>query len=249
MSDRAAADSRRGVGSHPLYFESIFVERELRSRRKSRARPGDSTRRPGRFFLQETTPAWERWAKLHLKRSHPYQEFRHHGAAGGLALLSKTPFDDVAFVESPVGWFPGWAVLVQTQLGPVQVLNVHLHPPVTNDGNFVLGFFSTGDEREEELSAFLDELDPKWPTLVVGDFNGASGAALRHAESRGLICALHEVNPGANTWYWPLGPIMLRNALDHILHDNMLGVVDAWTLDLGESDHIPIVSIFSSTSN
>jgi len=199
-------------------------------------------------LLQETTPLWEQWARRHLHHVYPHQEFEHHPAAGGLAVLSKTPLTSTAYLPSPVGWFDGGVVVVNTDVGRVQMLNVHLHPPVTESGNFVLGAFTTDDERETEMASFLDELDPTLPTLVAGDFNEKDGGALRHADERGLVCGVHTLLGDVDTWHWPLGPIELTNALDHILHDNWLAVVDAAVLhDVGRSDHVPLTLTLVAT--
>ena len=96
-------------------------------------------------FLQETTAAWEEALRAELGTELPHMAFLHCCGAGGLAVLSKYPFEHGDYVPSPGGWFPAWRVVVDSPLGEVQVLQVHLRPPVSDGGSFVSGYFTTGN--------------------------------------------------------------------------------------------------------
>src|SRR5688500_11470235 len=81
--------------------------------------------------LQETTPAWERVLKRALAQTYPHMQFRHSAGAGGQAFLSKFELEDDAYVRETPGWFPGWIVKTKTPIGIVQLVNVHLRPPLS----------------------------------------------------------------------------------------------------------------------
>ncbi len=99
-------------------------------------------------LLQETTPRWERALRGRLSHEYPHMAFVHAGGAGGLAVLSRHPFDTGEVLPPEVGWFAAWRVIVQSPIGPVQALSVHLRPPVSDGGSFVAGYFTTDAVRE-----------------------------------------------------------------------------------------------------
>jgi endonuclease/exonuclease/phosphatase family metal-dependent hydrolase len=200
-------------------------------------------------LLQETTPAWERVIRLFLANDYPHMVFEHspRWAPGGMAALSKEPLHPDTPVESPVGWFFGWRLEADTPLGRVQVLNVHLRPPLSDPGRFAKGYFSTRSDRVREMDTYLATLKPGIPTFVVGDFNeNEGGAALRQALDRGMDNALPAFQPGASTWRWPVGPLTARTRLDHILYEPARHhCLEAKVLHKGRSDHLPVTASFS----
>jgi endonuclease/exonuclease/phosphatase (EEP) superfamily protein YafD len=198
--------------------------------------------------LQETTAGWERAIRAELHDEYPHMTFRHCCGAGGLAFLSKHPIAEREYVE-PVegGWFPAWRVIVSAPLGDVQVLAVHLHPPLDENGSVVSGYFPSKRVRRREIEAFapLLDKDPELPALVVGDFNeDERGLALRFLAGRGLVTVLPSFQPDADTWQWQtsLGPVTSR--LDHVVADPRLVALDARVLRAGRSDHFPVVATF-----
>ena len=199
-------------------------------------------------LLQETTPAWEAAIRARLGPRYPFMAFRHSEAwpAGGLAVLSKRPFVDAQLIPSPVGWFPAWRIVAETPIGPVQALNVHLRPPLSDPSSFARGYFSTRKDRRAEIEAYVERLDRSLPTLVCGDFNeDEDGRAVGFLASRGMSSALPELRPDADTWQWhtSVGPI--RSRLDHVVYDRAhLDPLDVRVLEAGSSDHFPLVAIF-----
>jgi len=197
-------------------------------------------------FLQETTPAWERILRPTYRRRYPHMAFRHSGGAGGLAVLSRYPFSTASYRKSPHGWFPAWRVVVQSPLGPLQVLQVHLRPPVSDSGSFVSGYFTTGKFRRAEITYFSTDLKPGRPTLVVGDFNEDHGGdVVEHLKkNKGLRSALEEYHPNKDTWRWKTSLGKLTHTLDHILYSKELRPLDCQVLQAGRSDHLPVVAVF-----
>ncbi|MHB8872954.1 MAG: endonuclease/exonuclease/phosphatase family protein [Myxococcaceae bacterium] len=197
-------------------------------------------------LLQETTPEWEASLRQALHLRYPYMSFRHCCGAGGLAVLSKRPFEVRDYLEGPEGsWFPALRLLAQTPLGPVQILSVHLHPPLSAGGGIVSGYFSTPAIRESEIAAFARTLDPALPTLVAGDFNESpSGGVARFLAKNGLVSALPEFAPSQRTWRWTTSVGEVSSQLDHIAYDAHLEPLDVRALEAGRSDHLPVVGLF-----
>jgi endonuclease/exonuclease/phosphatase (EEP) superfamily protein YafD len=196
--------------------------------------------------LQETTAAWERALRPALADLYPHMAFRHCCGAGGLAFLSRFPLAEQRYLPpTEEGWFPAWHVIVDTPLGPVQVLAVHLHPPLSEGGSVVSGYFTTPSVRREEIESFAAGLDDSLPTLVVGDFNEpAGGGAVQFLARSGLRSALPEFHAGANTWQWTTSVGTVHSQLDHIVYDPRLRPLDARVLPVGNSDHRPVVAVF-----
>jgi endonuclease/exonuclease/phosphatase (EEP) superfamily protein YafD len=192
-------------------------------------------------LLQETTEAWERAIRDELGAAYPHMSFRHCCRAGGLAVLSKFPVRDGDYLPAPTGWFPAWRLVVDSRIGPLQVLNLHLHPMVSERGSWVSGYFTTGDDRVKELDAFLPALDPALPTIVAGDLNETpDGAALERLARAGFRGAQRDAS--RRTWRWGTSLGDLSMQLDHILHDGRLEVVSVDVVERGRSDHFPVVA-------
>jgi len=195
--------------------------------------------------LQETTPAWEQILRGDLSTIYPHMEFHHSGGAGGQAFLSKLQLQQVAYVTETPGWFPGWIVNAKTRAGMVQLINVHLRPPLTERGSVTASaYFGTGAIRREEVRLLSDKLDAATPTLIVGDFNeNDSGKAVVWLREHGFVDALRQFDGRANTWEWRTSLITLRGRYDHILYSKDLKCVDARVMRRGQSDHFPVVAM------
>lgn len=194
------------------------------------------------ILLQETTPDWERVLRQ-LAGRYPHMTFHHCCGAGGLAVLSKHPIAE-AEVLPALTWFPAWRGVVESSVGPVQVLNVHLRPPFDDAGSLAGGLISTPAIREREMTHFAAVLDDSLPTVIAGDFNEAGGGALDVLKRRGMVSALERAAVSAATWRWPGVPIRLR--LDHVFYDGRsLTLTAAEVVEAGASDHLPIVARFA----
>jgi endonuclease/exonuclease/phosphatase (EEP) superfamily protein YafD len=198
-------------------------------------------------LLQETTPAWEAALRTRFAESHPHMQFHHCCGAGGLAILSKYPVVKEELLEPPeqAGWFPAWRLVVDSPLGQVQVLNVHLRPPVSDGGSVVSGYFSTPPIRRAQIDAYQAALEPELPTLIVGDFNeSASGSAIGLLDDRGYRSALPRFQGAQDTWRWNTSVGTITSQLDHIVHDDKLVPLGVRVLGAGRSDHLPVVGDF-----
>jgi vancomycin resistance protein VanJ len=200
--------------------------------------------------LQETNPAWETVLTSRLKGRYPHQRYFHAPAAGGLAFLSRWPLGPTNLSPPPSGgWFAAWHAEVQTPLGRVHLLNVHLRPPIGESGatsSMPSAYLSTRPIRASEMAHHMAGLPARGPVLVLGDFNeGDQGRAVTLLRKRGFASALGSKDPATATWQWQtsLGPI--RTRLDHILFRG-LRLKGAQVLPEAASDHFPVEAVFTS---
>jgi len=198
--------------------------------------------------LQETTPEWEVQLRAALSREYPYMDFRESRGrmGGGLAFLSKVGQAEVAYIPSDTGWFDGWIREFETPIGPVQVLNVHLHPPVGKRGGWTLGgYLFTGKDRRREVQRFYPTRKPGLPTLVVGDFNDTQNcAAIKWLKRQQMTNALPQFDRHSDTWEWQASLIRLHRRMDHVLYSPELNCCAAEVIHAGASDHFPVAATF-----
>lgn len=200
--------------------------------------------KPDLVLLQETTPAWEKAFVGALAIAYPHHRFEHTHTellAGGLGVMSRYPIIKIDTLTEGGGPFFAWRVVIDAPGGPLQILDLHLRPPMSNSGSWVVGYFSTRADREREALAHVAKLDPSLPALAVGDFNEEDeGMAIAVFEQRGFTSALPQFQPNATTWQWPVGNRTLRFRLDHVLYDKHFRAIDAAVVPAGRSDHAPV---------
>jgi endonuclease/exonuclease/phosphatase family metal-dependent hydrolase len=198
--------------------------------------------------LQETTALWEKSIRSELARTYPFMQFKNEPAAGGMAILSRQPIEQIFYEQPPGGWFHGWAVKAQTELGEVQFLNVHLHPPLSERGSFTgSAYFQTQNVRQNEIQYLHQRLATDAPTIVLGDFNeNESGDAMRYLGEQGLTDSLGQFDRRSNTWRWDMSVVSLEGRYDHILYSGQLKCYDAKVLKEGSSDHLPVVAVLGA---
>ncbi len=189
-------------------------------------------------FLQETTAQWEAGMRARLSARYPFMEFRAHDPDGGMGVLAKVPVTPVSWLPSPVGRFPAWCLTVDSPLGPLRVLHVHLHPPLDERG-LISGYFTTGGARRTEMVSHLGCF-PDAPDLVVGDFNEEEGDAVELVEARGLRDAASTFPPVRRTWRWDTTFVELEGRPDHVYFGPGLAPRDVEVLETGASDHRPL---------
>lgn len=201
------------------------------------------------ILLQETTPEWEALIRRHYATQYPHIRFEHCCGAGGLGVLSRYEIEPKDYIQAPQpSWFPAWRLIAKTPLGPVQLLNVHLRPPVSDSGSFVSGYFSTPKVRAGEIKHHAATLSKTMPTIIAGDFNeGADGEAVEALKARGMRSVLGQFKPDQSTWRWQTSVGTLNSQLDHILYDPaQYSPLNAYVVQAGRSDHMPVVAIFEA---
>jgi len=200
--------------------------------------------------LQETTPEWERFLRRGLASDYSFAEFRNSTTrmGGGLAFLSRVPMREIAYVPSDTGWFDGRIMEFKTAVGPVQVLNVHLRPPISDSGSWIKGYLSTGDERLREMERFYSHRQAGPPMVVVGDFNDSEDSAVvKWLQSKSMVNALSEFDRYTPTWRWRSGILSFSRRMDHIIYSPELLCCSARVIQAGASDHYPVEAVFASS--
>jgi endonuclease/exonuclease/phosphatase family metal-dependent hydrolase len=157
-----------------------------------------------------------------------------------MGVLSRWPITRIDQLDTEAGPFFAWRIIVDAPGGPLQLLNLHLHPP-HDRGSWIVGFFTTREARVREATEHAAALDAALPTIVAGDFNEEDdGAALAVFLAKGFTSALPRFQPTATTWQWPVGTVTLKFRLDHILHDARFRARGADVVHAGRSDHLPV---------
>lgn len=194
--------------------------------------------------LQETTPRWEAHLRKAAKGRYPHLWFHTGRGAGGMAVLSKHPIGSAeAHPVTDPGWFAAGQVIVDVAGRDVQLMVLHLRPPVSDSGSFVVGFFESDDVHRHEIASHFEHLHPELPTVVLGDFNeDADGDAIEWLEEKGFTNTLPLFDPDADTWRWKTRLMMLEDDLDHILVDRRFEPIRARVDRIGRSDHLPVVA-------
>jgi len=203
-------------------------------------------------FLQEINKPWETSLRARFDGAYPHAVFYPRGGAGGIGVMSRLPIRAQQLIprEEGDGWFPALRLVLDSPLGPLQVLVVHLRPPVSDGGSFVSGHFTAPAIHEKEIARFCQTLDRNLPTMVVGDFNEEEDGRAVAYLARGACAnwkmksALPQFAPERPTWRWPTALHTFERRLDHIVYDGRLEPLSAEVLDGGRSDHLPVVGVF-----
>jgi endonuclease/exonuclease/phosphatase family metal-dependent hydrolase len=198
--------------------------------------------------LQETTGEWAALFRRELKGLYPHSSYSPNQGPGGLGVLSKWPIQEIAWVPPAGYWFPACILKADTPIGPVQVLIVHLRPPLDDHGEAGLKpFIESQAIRRKEIEHFHGRLKAGLPTLALGDFNeDETGSAVKWLIGKGFADVLAKVDPQIPTWHGKLGGLDLVWRMDHILFSKDLACVGAQVLLEGGSDHYPLVARFEA---
>jgi endonuclease/exonuclease/phosphatase (EEP) superfamily protein YafD len=164
--------------------------------------------------------------------------------ASGMGVAAKLPLEEVTTLpRTQDAFFTAQKIVAKTPLGRVQLLNVHLRPPVSDSGSFVSGYFSTREGRKFEIANHAAELDAQLPSIVAGDFNEEDGRAVAWLEDRRFQSADRQLAPGEPTWHWPW-VVELKGSLDHVFYTPALEPFEVRVLQAGRSDHLPVLAVF-----
>lgn len=197
-------------------------------------------------LLQEITAEWKKLLAKRFAKQYPHQVFRiHTRAAGGLAVLSKQSIKTEEVLASPLhGWFPAQRLVVDSTLGSLQILNVHLRPAV-DGGSWIKGFMTTPPLRRKEIETYWKKLTTSGVhTVVAGDFNeDPTGTAVAFLENNKLA---RVVTSGPTTWRYHVTSAagssdVLTLDIDHVMLSNKLTATASEVIDAGASDHRPVV--------
>lgn len=201
------------------------------------------------IFLQETNEKWEKLLRRKLKEKYPHSLFRYPTGkflAAGQAIFSMHKVREIKFIKSSVGWFPAWLLEVDTPIGKMQVLALHLKPVTRKNGRRdAAAVEETMEVHLKEIGAFYPSVKKDAPTLVLGDLNeGDSGDTAKWLKDQGFTDALPEFDRKTPTWRWKVGKMPLKERPDHILYSKHLHCYEAKVMEKGGSDHYPVLAGF-----
>jgi endonuclease/exonuclease/phosphatase (EEP) superfamily protein YafD len=194
-------------------------------------------------LLQETTASWEKALRKRFKDRYAHMVFHNDDrAAGGFAVLSRHAIHENEILPPAEGWFPAQRITLDTPLGVLDVLHLHLRPAISN-GSWIKGYFDTPPIRIREITEYWKKLK-RIPAIVAGDFNEEpeKGVAQFLADK-----GLRRVPTGGTptTWSWSGTyqghPVELNLDIDHVVVDQSLTATNATVLDAGQSDHRPVL--------
>lgn len=204
--------------------------------------------------LQETGDGWIEVIKERYAAEYPYMMFEP-GGTGGLAVLSKQRLVSRAVYPGEAGGHPSWSLFAETPAGWLSLLNVHLRSLYAAKKGLIGDYLSWGSDHVTQLesvwsnSSTGEEVVRTMPRLVMGDFNdGENGDAVDYLTSIGLTDVLPLFHPGQYTWRHPSLAGQFNEALDHVLFDSWVEPLDAYVLNRGNSDHIPVVAHFEASA-
>ncbi len=197
--------------------------------------------------LQETGPKWEAVLEARYADQYPYQLYQPIPGAAGLGVLSRYPILDAGWLAAPNNWHPAWHVLVKTPAGWLQILNVHLRSATDGNGGTVNSYITTSADHRYEIKSFMADLTKDIPTMIMGDFNEApDGSAVHYLEAQGYKNVLPLYHPGQPTWRHASIAGQFETTLDHILFDKSVEPLNAWVINAGHSDHLPVMAHFQA---
>lgn len=204
------------------------------------------------IFLEEVSNSrWKTLIDEHLARQYPYRFIDFHFPNDGCGVLSKYPVRVIQTIPSIIGWFPAWIVEVEVPHRTIQFLNFHLIPSfsIERNPNYPdTPILKRPPLRKKEVLHFYSYVDPRKPTMVLGDFNeGEDGKSYHFLLDQGLIDALGFVPHYSlqHTWYWIIPGFTPAKRYDHLFYKpGTLQPIRTQILYEGNSDHYPVVVDF-----
>jgi endonuclease/exonuclease/phosphatase family metal-dependent hydrolase len=196
--------------------------------------------------LQETHRQWESHLRRRLSKTYPYSVFHNSGGAGGIAFMSRVPLRHTRALRPKAGWYPGLLTVAESPLGPIQVLNVHLQPPLNRDGTASLSAYTDSPAvHRKELEGFFKVIKPELPVLVTGDFNEHERReGVSWLIDNGFTDALSLYDRRSDTWEWRLkSGLKIRNRYDHIVFSDHFHCTGARVDRVNASDHHPVTAV------
>ncbi|MFH1378598.1 MAG: endonuclease/exonuclease/phosphatase family protein [Planctomycetota bacterium] len=198
------------------------------------------------LFLQETNDDWETVIRRELSADYPVMLFRNDRFAGGMAIVSKFPVTDKKWHLPQGGWFYSWIVTIETNIGLIQCVGVHLKPSINRDGKISFSSLVEGlSIRESEIKELYNLLDDSLPTIILGDFNeNELGPSVQCLIQKGYKDALSQFDANSHTWQWTVrDSFVLSDRLDHIMVSDSFRCVNASVIHQGHSDHFPVIAV------
>jgi endonuclease/exonuclease/phosphatase family metal-dependent hydrolase len=239
---------RATVATLNVYFDNQFPDLAVTAIRDSKADV---------IFLQETTARLEQRLRKELKDSYPHMFFK--GGSGRIptdrfSILSRNPIEKPRFLPPKQGLFG--TVIAQTVIDGrrLQLANVHLKPLLlpsnARPAQYLQAFRALDKAHEAEIRYIVQNLDPKLPTILAGDFNSIPGSsAPRLLSEKSFRDAFKpraeegtDHDGGPPTWQFDsqLGPVRLR--IDYVFYSKELAVRGGDVVRGTGSDHSLVIA-------
>lgn len=198
--------------------------------------------------LQELSPEGARLLDHALKRDYPYRQFSE-----GVAIVSRFPLRNPHYQHSQRGINGFLFAEVESPRGRFQVASLHLDPlrlwtPRDKWSLLQQLLWGQGEIHRAEVKQISEALKPGLPTILAGDFNSASHAALDQLRKQGFSDSFAEVTPHPDrtpTLHFKLLGFPKGRRIDYILHDASFRTLDSQVVPGAPSDHDPVVSVLS----
>ncbi len=200
-------------------------------------------------LLQETTDRWEKALRRRIGSAYPHTVFKNAPGAGGIAIMSRYRLRKRQTLYPQAGWFPALLCEADTPIGQIQLLNVHLRPPLSDSGSATpSAIYKAPEIHKKELKEYLARTDARRPLIIAGDFNESENrAAVEGLLSNGFCDALSLFDNQSHTWEWELSMgVKLKNRYDHILFDKRMQCIGAKVTEVSASDHMPVFAVFTA---
>lgn len=201
------------------------------------------------LLLQETTLKWEKLILKSFARYYKYHQFYERADGGGMAILSRYHIKSLHLIKPPIGWHTALLADVLSPIGDLQILNVHLTPPLNKDksiGFLGIELFRAPGIRNKEMQFLYKKLAPNKKTIIAGDFNeNYPGRAIKFLHKKDFYDTLWVNNNYSDTWCWRCFIFVLSNKFDHQFIQPNLTPLQIQVLHEGSSDHYPVIVDYS----
>lgn len=236
---------RRGSGALKIGTYNVFV---------GTPDPRDTAaviRRMGAdlVVLQEVLPESAAILNRELASSYPHRFFE-----GGLGIVSRLPMRGARFERSRRGLNGFLFAEIEFHHERIQIVDLHLDPlrTWTLQGKLLLPlqFARQATTHRAELAQVLPQLHPGRPTILLGDFNRASDAAIECLKSAGYIDSFAEVTPHpdrAKTLRFSVLGFQMGKRIDFVFHDRCFDTIESKVVPGSPSDHDALVSLLTRT--
>lgn len=185
---------------------------------------------PDVVVLQEYSHRWEQVLSVSLSE-YPHRISESIDSPFGIAIYSKTPFlkSEVFYLHDKAP--PSIAVVVDTPAGQVQIIGVHLEPPIG------VALFDRRNTQLQRLAQLVKTASE--PVIVAGDLNISPWSV--HFQDLLHDGSLRDGRRGFGVLpTWPGFFFPLQIPIDHILIGGSMSVTDIQTGLARGSDHLSL---------
>ena len=201
--------------------------------------------------LQETNAESEKFLRRHLGDVYPHMTFREgRRASDGFGILSKSPLQNVKFLDPLPGCRGVWLAEVKLGGTAVQIVSVHLATPQTAKLSTIPGalrmFQEVEDIHMKEIARLHEAMNRQMPAIVLGDFNSLSmfraPTFLREHGFTDSLAAVTERPDDHATFQYRAGGNDFPFRLDYIFHNRPMRTRASRVVKSDASDHAMVVS-------